>query len=417
VDVVSLVTKAVEAAIPVGSQPRGLDLSADGKTLYVANSGGEDVSVVDLAQRREVRRITMPQFSFATRPFSIAVAKNGQALVTTTQARSADVVQIDVVDGTVTVGVGTALIGDQARLEPSGDRSRVAILEPAISRIAAYDALTGTVTAGGDYPGAFAALDRTGSTVVTSTNVLDRNLAVLGSLGPGDGDVAVNSTGTIGYRLGDGLEVLDLARRVVERVIPFPVGVDGATRVVLGPDDSTLAVLNSKGVWVTSATYLTPMTPFTVWSQPGNPSLDGTGGWMATANDPVAGPGQLPAKYLYAQYFSFLNGGAVGAIGLVTDPTGKFAVVNVVEPNGTSHAVTTWGKLSPGRLTAVVWFGATGADCADYPRADVYFYPPDGYKAGAHAGSVSSSTGPSPAGGCPVTSSVESGWSRYRAGA
>ena len=40
VEVVSLVTGVLEAPIHVGSQPHGLDLSPDGRTLYVADWGG-----------------------------------------------------------------------------------------------------------------------------------------------------------------------------------------------------------------------------------------------------------------------------------------------------------------------------------------------------------------------------------------
>lgn len=43
--------------IAVGSQPRSLALSPDGRVAYVANTGSGDVSVVDLARGRELRRI------------------------------------------------------------------------------------------------------------------------------------------------------------------------------------------------------------------------------------------------------------------------------------------------------------------------------------------------------------------------
>ena len=57
VEVVSLSSRALEAPIAVGSGPTGIALSPDGNTLYTANAGGEDISVVDLNLRREVRRI------------------------------------------------------------------------------------------------------------------------------------------------------------------------------------------------------------------------------------------------------------------------------------------------------------------------------------------------------------------------
>ncbi|MBI4602154.1 MAG: hypothetical protein HY721_09360 [Planctomycetes bacterium] len=43
--------------IPVGDKPRDMAVSADGATLYVANTGSLDVSVVDLRGLRETRRI------------------------------------------------------------------------------------------------------------------------------------------------------------------------------------------------------------------------------------------------------------------------------------------------------------------------------------------------------------------------
>ncbi|HEX6595547.1 MAG TPA: hypothetical protein VF045_01330, partial [Acidimicrobiales bacterium] len=85
VEVLVLATKTLESPIEVGSQPLGLDFSVDGRLLYVANSGADYVSVVDVGARREVRRIDIPGGYFENEtPYSVAVAANGQALVTTT---------------------------------------------------------------------------------------------------------------------------------------------------------------------------------------------------------------------------------------------------------------------------------------------------------------------------------------------
>jgi len=50
-------TRREGPGIGVGDQPRDLLLSPDGQTLYVANTGSLDVSVIDLASLRETRRI------------------------------------------------------------------------------------------------------------------------------------------------------------------------------------------------------------------------------------------------------------------------------------------------------------------------------------------------------------------------
>jgi hypothetical protein len=69
VDVLQLVdTSFVSGGIPVGSQPWGIAMwprdanGAAGDTVVVANSGGTDLSIVDLPLRREVRRHALPNF-------------------------------------------------------------------------------------------------------------------------------------------------------------------------------------------------------------------------------------------------------------------------------------------------------------------------------------------------------------------
>ena len=49
----------VVARIPVGHAPKGLALSPDGRTLYVANRTGDDVTIVDTASRRAVGTIAL----------------------------------------------------------------------------------------------------------------------------------------------------------------------------------------------------------------------------------------------------------------------------------------------------------------------------------------------------------------------
>jgi hypothetical protein len=89
----------------VGSKPWGLAVSTGGDSLFVANSGGTNISVVDLnaAQLREVRRISTPnihlydvtfntktgepsqvvEFDYSDRPQYIAQTATGQLLYST----------------------------------------------------------------------------------------------------------------------------------------------------------------------------------------------------------------------------------------------------------------------------------------------------------------------------------------------
>ena len=55
------------------------DLSPDGNTLYISNSGSNDISVVDLIDLKETRRVKV-----GSKPFSIAVSSNGTIFVVET---------------------------------------------------------------------------------------------------------------------------------------------------------------------------------------------------------------------------------------------------------------------------------------------------------------------------------------------
>ncbi len=200
---------------------------------------------------------------------------------------------------------------------------------------------------------------------------------------------------------------------------------------------------------------------YSLWSQPSASPLDGVGSWMAMANDPTAGAGQRPPAYLFAQFFSFANGTAQGAVGLVDDPGGKFALFNVVDPEGRAHSAVVpfnwsagrfyftfvyqlapgtwgawvydytaaawvpigrlslppaWGKLSPSSATSVQWYGAAAPSCAAYPRADVFYSPPTGFVGTTASTPTLTQTIQGP-GDCTTDTSAEPGaWVRYRPG-
>src|SRR5215469_2713956 len=66
----------------------GLDLSPDGKTLYVANSTANSLSVVDVATAKETSRIPVPPGFSNDSPFSVAVSSAKNAFFSTTFAGS-----------------------------------------------------------------------------------------------------------------------------------------------------------------------------------------------------------------------------------------------------------------------------------------------------------------------------------------
>jgi DNA-binding beta-propeller fold protein YncE len=62
--------------IPVGNQPRGIALSADDRTAYVALSGEDSVAAVDIQQMRVLRRVPVDR-----EPWHIGLSPNGRYLV------------------------------------------------------------------------------------------------------------------------------------------------------------------------------------------------------------------------------------------------------------------------------------------------------------------------------------------------
>ena len=201
--------------------------------------------------------------------------------------------------------------------------------------------------------------------------------------------------------------------------------------------------------------------PYTVWMQPAARPLDGMGTWMATANDPAPAAGQVPANYLYAFGFGFTGSSALGFVGLVTGPGGKYAVASVVGPDGGKHEAVvplawsagrlylpfvyklgpsswgawvyddqagtwvpigllslpaTWGKLLPTSVTAVGWTGSPAVACSAYPRADVYVQAPLGFVGSTISQATRTGGGTTP-GDCGQEPTVDSApWARYRVG-
>lgn len=474
VEVVNLATGALEAPILVGSRPHGLDLTSDGRTLYVADSGAEEISVVDLLQRREVRRITAPSLGSNDRPYSIAVGDRGRALVTTTgTGYGAHLLHLDLESETVAprldFGIRPGSITGNAHVRASGDRSRIAVVEEVSSGpVHMYDTASdsfGPERLTGDYL-ASVAVDRTGARLLTGnqgTFVLDGDLRKLATFPRGGKGVALNAEGTTGYRVqGSSVEVLDVDRGTVVRSIPLPEAVGAAGGLALSADGTTLVTLTHNGVVVVPARTATPQTPYSVWTQPQAAPLDGVGAWIGVVADPSAAAGQRPPTYLYGHYFGFANATALGVVGLMTDPAGKFAILSVAEPNGpprtaavrfnwsegrfyfpfvyqlgagswgasifdaSTGAWTTigrlslpsqWGKLAATTVTAASWYGPLAPRCSAYPWADVVFSPPTGYAGSTVSTAGVTASGHNP-GDCSVQSSVESTvWARYRLGA
>ena len=80
-----------------GYQAQSPVLSPDGRTLYVCNRFNNDVSVFDLATKKEIRRIAVPR-----EPFSAAVTPDGKHLLVANHLHAGRA-DVDVVASSVSV--------------------------------------------------------------------------------------------------------------------------------------------------------------------------------------------------------------------------------------------------------------------------------------------------------------------------
>jgi len=272
VEVFSLRTGKLVTPIAVGSQPSGLDTSPDGKTLYVANSGGNNISVVNLASGIETSKFFVPgDFSNDT-PFSLAVANNGIVLFSTTFSGSGfggRMMQLDPSTKAVTQRTDFWYWGTNTEvtfLKASGDRSTIGIVAGDISSgpVFKYLSASDTFTPEKDLDSFISniALDFSGSVMLVNpgTFVLDSNLNMTGSIPGGSFGVAVQPSGTIGYQVGSSrIDVLNLAKftKIGSLDTGDTVGTadllgfgSGVGRMAISRDGQLLAVITDHGLSV-----------------------------------------------------------------------------------------------------------------------------------------------------------------------
>lgn len=136
VSIIDVANRRETRRVPVGQHPFGLTLSADGRFAYTANVVSNDVSAIDVAAGRETGRVATGQ-----RPYVIALAA-GRGFVT------------DQYDGTVTVFdpatlevLATVPVGDYPEgIAPLPDGSGVAVANWESDSLVVLDAASLSVT-------------------------------------------------------------------------------------------------------------------------------------------------------------------------------------------------------------------------------------------------------------------------------
>jgi len=272
----------LRSPIPVGSVPASLDFSSDGSLLYVANSGANNVSVVSLETRGELRKIPVPPENFFNdRPYSIAIGNNGKAFLSTTFDGSgfgARMLQLDLATDAVTQRTDFWFSGtttEVTELKASADRSTIGIVAGDISSapVFLYRAATDTFTKEKDLNGFIdtVTLDRAGAKVLVEPGsvVLDGSLTVQGTIplcptGCYQTQTvasAVSPDGSTGYRAiitdsgGAALETLDLTRFLRVGSIPLPNALPdffstSRRRMTISRDGKIAAIISSSGLTV-----------------------------------------------------------------------------------------------------------------------------------------------------------------------
>jgi hypothetical protein len=248
--------------------------------MYVANSGGNNLSVVDLAQGTETRRIDVPAGFSNDTPLSLAVADTGLVLFSTTFAGSGfggRMLQYDPVSDTVAQRTDFFVDGtttEATYLRGSGDRSAIgaAVGDISSAPVFVYSAARNVFSKEEDLNGfiSLIALDETGDVALVSPgtyvlDILDLGIRLGGTIAGGSFGVAADPGGTIGYRVGpldfggpgtSTIDVLDL--HLFQQTGTLDMGTTvgsgsgfvtaGVGRMAISRDGSLLAVITDNGI-------------------------------------------------------------------------------------------------------------------------------------------------------------------------
>ena len=264
VEVVSLATNSLLDPIQVGSLPTGLDMTVDGRFLYVANSGGTNVSKVDLSQRLEIKKIDVGQ-----RAFSVAAANNGKVLFSTTFSGSGfggTVGQIDIATDAVSGTYGP--VTEETYLRRSGDGSKtiMTIGDDSGGPVVAYDAATQTFSSHSVdvFVGRGAANEngtRYGVSTYGGALILNAGLGVDGTVFGQTLGIAFNNDGSVGYRTNGGTNQVDAFNSSTFQVTnSIPAGdTVSSAGISLSSDGQILAVPTQHGISIVRPfSFVTP---------------------------------------------------------------------------------------------------------------------------------------------------------------
>ena len=279
--------RRLERSISVGSRPHGLDISPDGKFLYVANFGGQSISVIDVKERTEIRRIDVPPAYETSHdsPYSIAVTNTGLVLFSTSSSSGgsrmmqADPAQDYAVTLRTDYGNRPGRTSARTILRASKDRSKVIVIGTGLHPVSIYR----YDSAADDFGGVKRiinslrdiATNRAGTWTLASPGPYalnpDFNLTGRSTYGGALG-VAVHPDRKVGYLASSSGDIvvfgLDSMLPVGSMEVGDTVNVVETSRMTISPDGKLLAIITDDGfsIVVVEDKVLTPAKSVVVFS-------------------------------------------------------------------------------------------------------------------------------------------------------
>ena len=190
IEVFDTVKKALQTPIPVGQLPHEMAMGLDGNTLYVAETGGETIDIVDLTQFAVTGRITLPPFPRAANAAIVSVTAMAEGQ-TALQFVASNGFLWEVINGQSAPRAGTFVTGVNAT---TGAQTALSTAE--LSMLASADGSTALVKSGTTNPNAYL------YNGLTDTYTASRTLFT-GAVTGFDGPLGVSPTGA--YLLANGM--------------------------------------------------------------------------------------------------------------------------------------------------------------------------------------------------------------------
>lgn len=324
VSVVNIITNSIVATIPVGKNPVGVSVSADGSRVYITNSLSNTVSVINTATNAVIA--TLP---VGINPFGISVSPDGSRVYVANPI-SNTVSVINTATNTVTATIPVDLFPIGISVSPDG--SRVYVTNVNVNSISVINTATQAVTA----------------TIIVGSEPYGVSFSP-------DGSRAYVSNSR-----GNTVSVINTATNSVTATIPvgtYPTGIsvspDGTRVYVANLRSSNISVINTTTNTVVAT--IAGATPIGV-------SVSADGSLLYVTNE---GSGNVSA-------ISTANNAVIStcAIGKVADSFGNFLTAGVSCAGIATKFTITVNPIpvSPPTITATVATGNISA-CTGTPSA------------------------------------------------